>query len=101
MDIVFGEYDKIVICLVFDLEYLREIWVEDFFFYIILVYFSLKGDKVIVIVRGWFFIVFFEVGRIIFFIEEEAVIRYCDVVFFYDGVYIIFLFDESGELEFV
>ena len=102
LDIASGEYDKIDIRLVSDLEHLRETWVENPEKYITSVHPNPTGDKIVVTARGRVFVVPVERGRTIGFTEQQdAVIRLRDAVFSHDGESIISLSDQSGEFEFV
>lgn len=100
LDITTGEYNKIDIRLVSDLDQLREKWVENPERYITAVNPAPKGDKVVITARGRVFIVPVKSGRTVSFTEQEEV-RFRDAVFSHDGKNIITLSDESGEFEFV
>ena len=100
LDIASGEYNKIDIRLVSDLDQLREKWDENPSKYITSVHPDPKGEKIVITARGRAFVVPVKSGRSVGFTEQKDV-RYRDAVFSHDGKNIITLSDESGEFEFV
>ncbi len=100
LDIASGNYHKIDIRLVSDLEQMREQWVDNPSPYITSVNSDSKGEKVVVTARGRVFVVPVKTGRTVAFTEQKGV-RYRDAIFSHDSKKIIVLSDESGEFEFV
>ncbi|MEQ8703947.1 MAG: S41 family peptidase [Phaeodactylibacter sp.] len=102
LDIASGDYNKIDIRLVSDLEHLQETWVENPSKYITSVHPNPAGDQVVVTARGRVFVVPVAGGRTLSFAgQDDTVIRNRDAVFSHDGEHLITLSDQSGEFEFV
>ena len=100
LNIASGDYNKIDIRLVSDLEQLREKWVENPTQYITAVNADPNGEKVVITARGRVFVVPVKSGRAVSFTAQKGV-RYRDATFSPDGKNIITLSDESGAFEFV
>ncbi len=100
LDIQSGDYDKVDIRLISDMDQLQEKWVDNPSRYITSVYPDPKGEKVAITARGRAFVVPVDGSRTIEFTHQQDV-RYRDAVFSADGDEIYMLSDESGEFEFI
>lgn len=98
-DIEAGSTSPVKIRLSSDFDQMREKWVKDPSRYITAASISPEGDRVAFTARGQVFVVPAEKGRLIRITDSEGV-RHRGGTFMPDGKTILFLSDESGELEF-
>jgi tricorn protease len=99
-DVAADETQLVPIRLASDLDQLREKWVTDPMDYLTSAHIHPAGESVVLTARGRVFMAPTGRGRLVRASHKDGV-RYRDVVFMPDGVTLLGLSDETGELEFV
>lgn len=98
-DIAAAADRQIPIALTSDFDQMREKWVKDPMQYLSSAHLSPSGDRVTLTSRGRIFVAPAQTGRFVEVTRKEGV-RYRDARFFPGGKKLVFISDESGEMEF-
>ncbi len=92
--------DRLIpIVLASDFDQLRERWIQKPLDYLTAVQLSPKGDRIVLTARGQVFVAPVEQGRFVE-VPRQTGVRYRNTRFLPDGLSLVALSDESGELEF-